>query len=365
MTQLNQLFAKPKTLIAAAAISGLLLVIFLALGVIGGGHKTSPGNTALPPSALPDGSQLIQVGLQSTQQTQNWQGTIQSRHTIKIAPKLNGRILEISTRPGTAVKQGTVLARLDDRELRAAANAANAGLAAAKAQAAQASSEEKRINSLYQQQAATQQQYQAVLAQAQASQALLNQAASNAQQSQVLLGENQLRAPFDGVVGEWFQEPGDMGLINQAVLSFYQPNDLRLETTIAGHCLSELKLGMPLSVKLDESDLSLTGTLDEIAPDLDPQTHSRQLKISLPATANLQQGQFGWLQLSCAAAQQLILIPETAIIHYGQLEAVKIVSNQQTQIRHIRTGKHYGQQVQVLSGLHAGETILAEAGVQP
>lgn len=365
MTQPNQLFAQPKTLIAAAAITGLLLVIFLALGIIGGDSQTSPGNTPLPPTALPEGAQLIQLDQQLTRQTQDWQGTIQSRHAIKIAPKLTGRILEITTRPGTAVKQGTVLARLDDRELRATANAANAALAAAKAQATQASNEEKRINSLYQQQAATQQQYQAVLAQAQASQALLNQAASNAQQSQVLLAENQLRAPFDGVVGEWFQEPGDMGLINQALLSFYQPDDLRLETTIASHCLSQLQLGMAMTVKIDESAQTLTGILDEIAPDIDPVTHSRQLKISLPNTANLRHGQFGWLQLSCAAEQALILVPETAIIHFGQLEAVKIFNNQQLEIRHIRTGKRYGQQLQVLSGLHAGETIIANAGVLP
>ncbi len=354
-----------KPFIAAAAIGGLLLVIFIALGIIGGESKTAPGNTELSQTALPDASRLLRVGKQLAGNDLAWQGTIRSRLAVKIAPKLNARIVEIPVHPGSVVKKGQVLAKLDDRDLRAAFNAANAAQMAAKAQAQQASSEEQRITGLYNQQAATRQNYEAVLAQAQAARAMANQAASNAQQSQVMLAENVLTAPFDGVVGERYQEPGDMGMVNQPIVSFYQPDDLRLETAIASQCLSQIKLGMEVTVKLDESAETLTGNIDEIAPDLDPQTHSRLLKVKLPKNSKLQHGQFAWLQLSCQAEQNTLLIPSSAIIHYGQLQAVKVIENQQIQIRHIRTGKQIGDQLEVLSGLHDGETIVGDAGVAP
>ena len=54
----------------------------------------------------------------------------------------------------------------------------------------------------------------------------------------------------------------------------------------------------------------------------------------------------------------MLLVPASAIIHYGQLEAVQVLENSLMHTRHIRTGKQVGEQFQVLSGLHAGETIV-------
>ena len=354
----------PKWLIPAIAIGGLLLVILFALGILGGESKTEPGNTPLSGQALPANAQTLKVGKQSAEHALSWQGTVRSRLAVKIAPKLNARILEIPVHPGDRVKKGQIIARLDDRDLRAASAAASAGQAAAQAQAAQAGAEEKRVIDLYNKQAATRQNYDTVLAQAQAARAMARQAASGAQQSQVMLGENVLYAPFDGVVGERFQEPGDMGMPNQPIVSFHQPDDLRLEAAIASHCAAQVKRGMNVKVLIDATHQALTGTVDEIAPEIDPQTRTQQIKIKLPPSAGLQHGQFGWLELGCQAEQQQsLLIPAAAVLHYGQLQAVRLVEAGQLHTRHIRTGKRYGEQVEVLSGLDDGETILLDVAV--
>ena len=212
---------------------------------------------------------------------------MRSRLAVKIAPKLNARIIEVPVHPGDRLKKGEVIARLDDRDLLAAYNAANAAHIAAQAQAAQAKSEEKRIIDLYNKQAATRQNYDAVLAQAKSAQAMANQAASSAQQSKVMLGENVLYAPFDGVVGERLQEPGDMGMPNQPIITFLKPDDLRLDVAIADRCAAQVKLGMTVNVRIDAIQQTLTGKVDEITPEIDPQTRSQQLKVSLPKIAGL------------------------------------------------------------------------------
>lgn len=366
MTEHTSAVNAPKWLIPAAAITGLLLVILLALGVLGGASKTEPGNTPVSGSALPQDAKTLKVGKQAAANALAWQGTIRSRLAVKIAPKLNARILEIPVRPGDKLKKGDVIAKLDDRDLRAAYNAASAGQAAAQAQAAQAGADEKRIVDLYNKQAATRQNYDAVLAQAQAARAMVNQAASAAQQSKVMLGENVLSAPFDGVVGERYQEPGDMGVPNQPIVSFHQPDDLRLEAAIASHCAAQVKLGMTVKVRVDAIHQALAGTVNEIAPEIDPQTRSQLIKVGLPRAEGLQHGQFGWLELGCQSEQQTLLIPASSVVHYGQLQAVKVVENGQLQTRHIRTGKQYGDQLEVLSGLRDGETILiGGAGSRP
>ncbi|MDD4915820.1 MAG: efflux RND transporter periplasmic adaptor subunit [Methylococcales bacterium] len=353
----------PAWLVPVTAVSTLLLVILFALGVLGGDKKTEPGNTKLAAQALPAGAATLKVGMQMEANTLSWQGTVRSRQVVELAPKMSARILEIPVHPGDRLKKGAVVARLDDRELRAAYNAAHDALLAARAQAVQAAADERRITDLYDRQAATRQNYDAVVAQAKSTQARANQAASIAEQGRVQLGENVLYAPFDGVVSERLQEPGDMGMPSQAVISFLKPDDLRLETSIPARCAALVRLGMKVDVRADVTQQKLTGVVDEIAPEVDPQTRTQQIKISLPHNSGLQPGQFGWLELACQAEQQMLLVPDSAILNFGQLQAVKVIQGQQLQIRHIRTGKRYGDKLEVLSGLHDGETILISGGL--
>ncbi|MFZ2727780.1 MAG: efflux RND transporter periplasmic adaptor subunit [Methylococcaceae bacterium] len=355
----------PKWLIPTSAISGLLLIILFALGLLGGGEKIPAGKAENNAPALPKNAQTLTLHSQTAANNLAWQGVIRSRELVKIAPKLNARIIELAVHASERVAKGAVIARLDDRDLRAAVSAAQAAQAAVQAQANQADIEARRTSELYQKQAATKQNYDAVLAQAKTAHAQLNQAASAVQQAQVMLGENVLVAPFDGIVGERLQEVGDMALPNQAIITFYKPNDLRLEAPIASACANQVKLGMSVNVKIDALKQSVSGKVDEISPEVDPQTRSQTIKVSLPNTKGLQHGQFAWLELACQAGQSALLIPNAAIIHYGQLQAVQVVDKGTVSYRHIRTGKAYGEQVEVLSGLHEGDNIIINSGLQP
>ncbi|WP_347988847.1 efflux RND transporter periplasmic adaptor subunit [Methylomonas sp. AM2-LC] len=362
MTDDNTVAHKPKWLIPVAAISALLLVILFALGVLSGDKKTESGNTEIKGEALPEGAKVLKVDSHAEANLLSWQGTVRSRLAVKIAPKLNARIVDVLVHPGDRLKKGDVIARLDGRDLLAAYNAANAAHSAAQAQAVQAKAEENRIIDLYNKQAATRQNYDAVLAQSQSAQAMAKQAASNAQQSKVMLGENILYAPFDGVVGERLQEPGDMSMPNQPIITFLKPDDLRLEVAIADRCAARAKLGMQVTVRIDAIQQAMSGTIDEIIPEIDPLTRSQQLKVRLPKVNGLQHGQFGWLELACQAEQATLLIPVSAVLHYGQLQVVKVVVGNLLHNRHIRTGKQYGEQLEVLSGLQEGEIILVTGG---
>jgi RND family efflux transporter MFP subunit len=363
MTDFTSEMHRAKWLMPVAAITALLLVIMFALGILGSDKKTAPGNTAEPKTELPGDSQLFKVGKQAADNVLSWQGVVRSRLAAQMAPKVNARIIDIMVHPGDKVKKGDVIAHLDDRDLQAAYNATTAAQNAAQAQAAQANAEEKRTANLFEKQAATRQNYDVVIAQAKAARAMSSQAASTAQQAKVLLGENVLYAPFDGVIGERLQEPGDMGMPNQPIVTLYKPDDLRFESSIASHCAASVKLGMDVKVRFDAPPQTLIAQVDEIAPEIDAQTRTQAIKVRLPKIAGLQQGQFGWLEMGCDVQTSALMIPLTAIIHYGQLQAVKVVVDQHIVTRHIRTGKGQGDLVEVLSGLHEGETVLSNGGL--
>jgi len=363
MSENNSLHSSNKWLIPSAAIGTLLLVILFSLGFLGGPDKVEPGSIEAKGQRLPAGEKTIKVGMQVAADTLSWQGTVRSRSVAKIAPKLNARVIDVMVHAGDRVKKGQVLAKLDDRDLRAAYNAAASASVAARAQATQATADEKRMSDLFRKEAATKQQYDAAVAQAKAARAIASQAASSAQQAKVMFGENMLLAPFDGVISERLKEPGDMAMPGDPVVSMYKPNDLRFEAAIASHCFEHIDPKTPVTVRVDALHRSLDARVDEMAPDIDPQTHTRLIKVDLPATDGLQHGQFGWLEMSCEAKRQAILIPMTAVLHYGQLQAVKVVDGNTLHTRHVRTGKQYGNEIEVLSGLRDGETILVNSGL--
>lgn len=137
MSQHRFLSDKPKWLVPLAAIGGLLLVILLALGVLGGDSKTKPGTTSIAARTVPANAATVRIARQAEAGSSVWQGTLRSRLAVKIAPKLNARIVEMPVHPGDRLKKGQLIAKLDDRDLQAAYNAANAAYVAAQAQATQ------------------------------------------------------------------------------------------------------------------------------------------------------------------------------------------------------------------------------------
>lgn len=354
---------KNKWLLPSAAVFALLLVILYALGLIGGGDKVEPGTSAYALEALPAGAETLKVGKQMSENSQSWPGTIRSRTVAKIAPKYTARIISIRVNAGDSVKKGDVLAHLDEREMSARLAEVHAQLAATQAQAAQASADERRIRVLYAKQAATRENYDAVIARSKSAQALARQSANAVEQLRVSLGENTLKAPFTGIIAERLKEPGDMGMPGDAVVILQKAGDLRLEAAIPSSCAGRMKTGMLVDVRIDGSYGRLKAHIDEIVPEIDQGTRSQLVKAALPAVPGLRHGQFAWLEQNCADHEEQIRIPATAVLHYGQLEAVKVVENNQLISRHIRTGKQRGSEVEVLSGLREGETILINSGL--
>lgn len=357
-----------KWMISALAILVLIIVILFTLGIVGGGEKVEPGNVTVKTIPLPANAKTLTLGKQQSDNILSWPGTIRSRSVARIAPKFSARIIEITVDASDTVKKGDVLARLDEQAMRAAYQQALAALNAAKAQADRAIADEKRMTELYKKEAATRQRYDTAIAQANSARAAVKRAASAVRQAKVNLGENVLRAPFDGVISERFKEPGDMGLPGDPVVTLTKTNHLRVEATIPTSCAKKLSVGDTVGVRINSLNVQTTATVDEIVPEIDPATRTQLIKAALPDSPELKPGLipglFVWLEQSCEGHQNVLMIPVSAVVRYGQLETVSVVENNQLHTRHIRTGKRNGDKIEVLSGLREGETILLQHPVE-
>ena len=340
--------------ISLAVLALILLLMYMQGSFV---SKVPPGSSPQATDASTPKSQTAIVEQKQVDDMMTWPGTVKSRTVANIAPRMTARIIEIKVNAGDKVKKGDVIARLDDRDIRAQENAALAALAGANAQANRAKADEQRTRSLYSKEAATREKFDAVVAQAKEAQAAVSQATSSVSEIRSHLADTLLLAPFDGVVVKRLQEPGDMGLPGVPVVSMQLPKGLRLEANVPTTCAGRYSTGMDVTVRIDALGLTTNAQIDEISPEVDPQTRTQLIKIALPAIEGLQPGYFGWLEQACDQHETL-LIPASAVQHIGQLEVVKVLSEGRQVMRHIRTAKTFGDQVEVISGLHAGETVI-------
>lgn len=357
MPQIEHKNIKKIVTISAAVLTLILLLVYMQGGFV---SKVSPG---LSPQAndfhVPISSTIF-VKKKLVDNILSWPGTVKSRTVANIAPKITARIIEITVNAGDAVKKGDLIAHLDERDIKAQEQAALAKLAGATAQANRAKADAQRIRALYGKEAATRENFDAVIAQEKEAQAGVNQATSAVSEVKTHLTNTRLLAPFDGVVVKRLKQPGDMGLPGVPVVALQIPQGLRLEVDVPNTCAGRFIIGMDVTVRIDALDRTIDAQIDEISPEIDPQTHTQLIKIALPEVNDLKPGYFGWLAQACGQHEAL-LIPVSAVQHIGQLEIVKVLSEGQQFMRHIRTAKTFGDQIEVISGLRAGETVITHS----
>jgi multidrug efflux pump subunit AcrA (membrane-fusion protein) len=142
----------------------------------------------------------------------------------------------------------------------------------------------------------------------------------------------------------------------------------RLEAMVMESQMGKIRVGKPVQIVIGALDKKIiSGMVAEIAPVADPSTRTATVKIDLvsPAkeggeTPSLRSGMFG-KALFPVGQSTLITVPVRALIQRGQLLGVYGVdSGNIARLKLIQTGKTYGDQVEVLSGLREGEKIIGE-----
>ena len=103
------------------------------------------------------------------------------------------------------------------------------------------------------------------------------------------------------------------------------------------------------------------GKVAQIVPAADPASRSFLVKIDLPSASGLHSGMFGHALLLRGSKD--VLIPRTAVIAHGSMQSVYVIGqNQIASLRYISAGNLHGNEIEVLSGLSAGETVVDSPG---
>ncbi|HVC47379.1 MAG TPA: efflux RND transporter periplasmic adaptor subunit [Terracidiphilus sp.] len=300
-------------------------------------------------------------------------GSLHARQSAALAPEVSGRIVQVLVHAGDSVRAGQTLAVLDDATLRAAVDQAHAAVmaaqgqqAAAKADAALAASTLARYQKLQAEKSVSPQEMdevsQRAVASARRAQAFEEQVkAARAQEfaARSTLGYSHLRAPFAGVVTARLADPGAMASPGAPILQIDQSGPLQLQVNVDESTIADVHLGMKLPVAVDAAGATpLTGTVAEIVPAADPSSHSFLVKIDLAPSRLLRAGMYGTAYLA-TGTHSAILVPRSAVVRRGALDCAYVVDpNGLAELRYLTLGAADGDNVEVLSGVSANETLV-------
>jgi RND family efflux transporter MFP subunit len=326
---------------------GFLSALFLAALVVSGCHKKREGPSALPPE-LPAAQVRVQTAANRTQPiTEEVVGTVRAKLRATLEAKLNGRIETLPVVLGQQVKEGQLLARLDAREIKARLDQAEATLE-------QADRDWKRISALLAGQAATR-------AEADAAEARQRVAKAAAAEAQTMLSYVEIHAPFDGVVAKKWADTGDLAVPGKPLLDLEAQTGLQMEADVPEAIAARVQRDQKLAVRVEAVAGELTGVVSELAPAADPASRTFRVKLDLDAakTTGVRAGQFARLRVPVGESNALH-VPTSAVVQRGQLEIVFVVTDQHAHLRLVKTGKRSGDEIEILSGLHAGESVVVE-----
>ncbi|WP_115718180.1 efflux RND transporter periplasmic adaptor subunit [Gallaecimonas mangrovi] len=275
------------------------------------------------------------------------QGLVEASNSATVSAQTSGRVAEVLVDVGDKVAAGTVIVRINSLEQSQALDRALASQAAAKATATQALQDWQRTQSLIAKKLVAKSELDKAKAALDNAQAALKSATAAVATAKEQLSYTAIRAPYSGVVSARLVEPGELVQPGTPLMSGFDPATLRLHVDLPS-ALADKARHYQWARVADIVPLKLI-----FYPVADSQTATVRLRMQLPEHTALLPGQ--WQQVLVQVGEhQGIVIPRHYVQKQGELTLVKM---QGGSWRAVRLGLMQGQQVEVLSGLAAGEVI--------
>ncbi len=311
-------------------------------------------------------------------------GTVGARTTSTLSSKIMGVVKAIHVREGDLVEKDDLLVELDDRQPTAQLQQAEAALAearralesaksardAAEAGADLARATHDRYSKLLEEESVSRQEYDEVDARYRKanasfvqSDAMVEAAGNRVEQAEAgvasarsMFKDATIRAPYQGTVTAKMVDVGDMASPGTPLLTLEQKGVFCVSLVVPEIHIRTVALGDQVSVTIPSmEELVVQGKIGRIDPAADQQSRSFIVKVALPDGYDFRSGIFARVALPIGEAGML-RVPKTALIYRGQLTGYYMVDdNDIARFRLLRTGRAFGESVEVLSGMKDGD----------
>jgi len=291
------------------------------------------------------------------------EGVVEAVQQSVISPQVSGRITQLTVKTGDRVQKGQLLVKIDSQAAAQQANVSQAQVSSANAQLEVARREFERQQYLFNKKYLSQAALDQAEAQFKATEAAVRGSTAQAGAANTQTGFYTLIAPYSGTVAEVSATVGEMALPGKALLTLYDPAEMRVVASLPQSKLAQLPPQAAVRLELTalpEAQRWQQARLVTVLPTADSGSQSVQVRLLLPVmTALVTPGMFARAYFPLAGDKQArLLIPVRAVVRRTELTAVYVVlPKEQVQLRQVRLGRQQGDDVEVLAGVSAGESV--------
>lgn len=340
-------------------IMGLILVLTLSITSCSGPDKSKekqevPINVITQKVVSPIGNGFYRVS-----------GQIEASDYANISTRMMGHVTKVYVNIGDQVRKGQSLLDINNSDMMAKKSQAEAGVIQAGARYKTAEKDLKRFTILFEQKSASPKEFEDIKTNYEVAKAQLEGAKQALKEVEALLYYTNIKAPFSGVITSKSVKPGDMAKPGYPLMSIEAPDQFVAKIMVPETQISNVTRSDSVSVFVKSTQQSIRGLISEVSTSSQSSGGQYLVKIELnvPSNVKLYSGMFIAASLPSTSGQRpMITIPKSAIIQRGGLQGVYTVSASNTAIlRWLKLGGAIGNEIEVLSGLSEGETLITEA----
>jgi len=320
----------------------------------------------------------------------NASGYVTARRSATVSSKITGKVIEVLTEEGMKVKEGEVLARLDDTNVKASLHLAEAQLTSAQAALAEtqvrireADQELVRQADLLKTQIATQADYdhaeaaalalKAKLAQQQAEITVAQRTVATWQQQ---LEDTVIRAPFSGIVTSKNAQPGEMispvsaggGFTRTGICTIVDMQSLEIEIDVNESYINRIEASQPVEATLDAyPEWPIPCRVIAIVPTADRQKSTVKVRVGFdrldPRILPEMSIKVAFREAGAAVAAnkgRAVIVPKAAVRQQENRDVVFVAQNGRLERRAITVSRTVGDEATLSAGLAPGERVVVE-----
>jgi HlyD family secretion protein len=336
-------------------LGGGVLAVIIVLAVmsrLGGDYGAAP-----TPVDSAQAVSVITVETRTLQPVVSLNGEARPVRDIQVAAPASGvRILEILVDEGDMVRQGQAMARLDTALAQAQLRAAQASVAEAESAAIRARGEYERAESIRNSGALSTEAIEARRAAAVAAEARLAAARAQLQEVNARLGGGYVRAPAAGLVIDRTAEVG-RDVAGQVLFRIAADNQLEVAAQVAEADALALAQRQPATFTLVDGS-TVEATLRRGPASIDSRTRTGEALFALPQGTRVRAGMY-LRGRALPPPRDVLAVPQSSIL-YDSGQAYVFVLDQQNRARRadIALGIRDGDMVEIVSGLAPGQSVI-------
>ena len=278
-------------------------------------------------------------------------GSLLPDEEVDLSFETSGKIIEINFEEGSQVKKGQLLAKVNDRPLQAQ-------LQRLVAQLKLAEDRVFRQNALLVKDAVSKEAYEQVKTDLASLNADIDLIKANIQQTE-------LRAPFDGIIGLRQVSVGSYASPTTIVAKLTKISPLKINFSVPERYAKEIKKGTRLTFSLDGYLKDFDATVYATESKVDPASRTLSVRALYPNTGTkLLPGRFASIKIKMHEIPNAIAIPSEAIVPEMGKSKVYLYKNGKSMPVEVKTGLRTDTQVQIINGLHVGDTIITSGTLQ-